>query len=190
MRKRVPGRRKPLRGSAADIGIAERAVRLDAVAVEQGRAIDEHRTRIVLRRRRLQPVDAKDVIAVLEQQKPERRLGIDMALVRRSLEPGFRRREVDRHAAAEPVSLGKVELRVRIALLGKRAPDFDRRVVVGVLPGGDSGLHRLRRKRACNSQKRHCSDQMPVIHSTPTLGSSLADSTRSANKVVCLLTRF
>ena len=112
-----------LRGGAADIGVAADRVLGDAVAVEQRRAVDQHRARFALLAALLEPFQARGLVAVLEQQQAERRLGIEMALVGGALEPGLRGGQVGRDAAAEAIGLAEVELGIGVAVLGERAPD-------------------------------------------------------------------
>ena len=79
--ERASGRLQALRGRAADISVAEHRVLRDAVAVEEGGAVDEHRAGIAFLGSALQPSQALGLIAVLEEQQPERRLGVDMAFL-------------------------------------------------------------------------------------------------------------
>jgi len=66
-----------------------------------------------------------------------------MAGTGRALEPGLGGAEVGLDAAAEPVSLSKVERGVGIAAFRQRPPDRDGARVIGFLPGFDPGLDRL-----------------------------------------------
>src|SRR6185437_15597387 len=92
-----------------------------------------------------EPFQARDVVAVLEEEQAERRLCVEMAAVGRLLEPARRHREIDWNAATEAISLAQVELGVGIALLRQRPPDRDSAGIIRALPRFDAGLHRLRR---------------------------------------------
>ncbi len=135
--------RESLRGRAADISVGTHRIAHDSVAVEQGGAVDQQRSRLALFRGGSQPAQSADPVAAVEQQQAERRLGVEMALASGALEPGLGGGEADRDSPAEPISLAEVERGVGIARLGEWPPDLDRRVVIGALPGVDAGLDRL-----------------------------------------------
>ena len=137
-------RRQTLRRGAADIRVAEHRIAFHAVAIDQRGAVDEQRPRLALLGCRLEPLEPARLIAILEQQQPERRLGVDVALGGGALEPCRCSANVRRNAAAEPISLAEVERRVGVAFLRKRPPDRDGGRIIGALPGFDPGSDVLR----------------------------------------------
>ncbi len=142
--KRVPGRLEALGGRAAYIGVAEHRVLRDAIAVEERGPVDQHGARVAFLGAHLQPLQAFCLIAVLEEEEPERGLSVHVILSRSLLEPGLRRPQIDQHTASQPVGLAHVERGVGIACFGKRAPDCDGARIIAPLPGIDTGLDVLR----------------------------------------------
>jgi hypothetical protein len=102
----------------------------------------------------LSAAQAGDLIAVLKEKQPERRLRVEMALVGRALVPGLRSRKIEVHSLAEPIGLAKVEGRVCVPLLRKGTPDCHSGGIIGLLPRIDAGFHRLRREmRICGAKQ-------------------------------------
>ena len=85
--------------------------------------------------------------AVLEQEQAVHRLRLDMPRFGRLAIITLRGRHVLRDAAAEPVGMAEIEGGIGIAARRQRLPRCDGAVIVAMLPGLDSGLHRLRGER-------------------------------------------
>src|SRR5205814_740801 len=102
---------------------AQQMVLRDSVAIVERRSVNEQCARLAQLGGLLQPLETLRLVSILEQQQPQRRLGVEMPACGSTLEPGLRCREVDRNAAPEAVGLAEIEMRIGIALFGERAPD-------------------------------------------------------------------